>query len=86
MDNNHHVTLKKIPLSVLISALHDAWNARAEYIDLAGTPNDEQDFVSIIVRKEYIDSEETTIDDMSFTIERDNGPITDADLDLLSGM
>jgi hypothetical protein len=84
MDNNNHVTFKKIPLSVLISALHEAWNAGAEYIDLAGTPDTEQDYISIIVKKEYIDSEDDNDEDISFTI--GPGPITDDDLNLLSGM
>lgn len=86
MDNNNHVTFKKIPLSVLISALHDAWNNGADFIDLSGTPGEEQDFINITVRKEYIDSDKID-EDQSFTIEKeiDPGPINnDEELDLLS--
>lgn len=70
MDNSNHVVFKKIPLSVLISALHDAWNQGAEFIDLSGTPNTEQDFVNIIVQKEYIDSPDNN-SAINFTIEKE---------------
>ena len=88
MDNNNHITFKKIPLSVLISALHDAWNNGADFIDLSGTANEEQDFISITVRKEYIDSDKND-ESFDFTIEKDidPGPINnDEDLNLLSDM
>ena len=69
MDNSNHVVFKKIPLSVLISALHDAWNQGAEFIDLSGVPGVEQDFVGILVKQEYMDSNDNSA--ISFVIEKE---------------
>ena len=68
MDNSNHVVFKKIPLSVLISALHDAWNHGAEFIDLSGVHGVEQDSVGILVKQEYMDSNDNSA--ISFVIEK----------------
>lgn len=71
MSNSNHVVFKKIPLSVLISALHDAWNNGAEFIDLSGNPDEEQDVIGIVVRKEYLAGNSNSQEDINFTIEKE---------------
>lgn len=80
MDNSNHVIFKKIPLSVLISALHDAWNHGAEFIDLSGVPDAEQDFVSIVVRQEYLDSNENEAINFVIQKEIEEDPLSDDDI------
>lgn len=85
MDNSNHVVFKKIPLSVLISALHDAWSHGAEFIDLSGTPDAEQDFVSITVKQEYLDSNDNNAIDFVIEkeIEDDDSNLSDEDFNPL---
>lgn len=51
------VTLKKIPLEAFIQMLVELYDKGADYIDIIGKPDEEQDVISIVVRFEYIDPE-----------------------------
>jgi len=65
MENRQEITLKKIPLKILIEVLTDAWNKGADFVDIIGTPNELQDNIGIAVKEDYYtkgDKEETDFD------------------------
>lgn len=65
---NSPVVFQKIPLEGFIDTLITLFDKGALYIDLAGTPNEDQDMMSIFVRVEYIDEEHNEFtDDDGFT-------------------
>lgn len=47
------VTLRKIPLQVLIDTLVEIYEKGADYVDIVGIPDDTQDEIGLIVREEY---------------------------------
>lgn len=47
------VTLRKIPLQVLIDTLVEIYEKGADYVDIVGVPDDTQDEIGLIVREEY---------------------------------
>ena len=49
------IVLQKIPLEGFIDILMQLYNNGANYIDIVGEPNVEQDVISVLVKKEYID-------------------------------
>ena len=57
MENNQ-VRLKKIPLGVFIQALMDVYNGGVDFIDIIGTPGEEQDTIGIAFSDEYMSKEE----------------------------
>ena len=56
-NDENVVTLKKIPLEAFIQMLVELYDKGADYIDIIGKPDEEQDVISIIVKFEYIDPE-----------------------------
>lgn len=50
------VTLRKIPLQVLIDTLVEIYEKGADYVDIVGIPDDTQDEIGLIVREEYYNS------------------------------
>lgn len=58
MENKDQVRLKKIPLGVFIQALMDIYNGGVDYIDIIGTPGEEQDTIGIAFTDEYMSKEE----------------------------
>jgi hypothetical protein len=57
-ENKNQVRLKKIPLGVFIQALMDIYNTGVDYVDLLGTPGEEQDTIGIAFCDEYLSKEE----------------------------
>lgn len=53
MENRQEITLRKIPLRILIEVLSDAYNKGADYVDIIGTPNELQDSIGIAIKEEY---------------------------------
>lgn len=53
-SNNNEVRLNKIPLKLFIDALIDVYTSGAEYVDLIGTLNEEQDSIGISVSIDYM--------------------------------
>jgi hypothetical protein len=47
------VTLRKIPIRILIDTLVEIYEKGADYIDIVGIPDDTQDEIGITVREEY---------------------------------
>lgn len=54
------VKLKKIPLHLFIETLISIYERGAEYIDIIGVPDKEQDSITIVVRSEYMTLDEET--------------------------
>jgi hypothetical protein len=50
------VRLSKIPLKGFIDMLVHLYNGGAEYVDILGDVNTQQDIVNILVRQEYMRS------------------------------
>ncbi len=58
------ITLEKIPLNHFISILVELYESGANFVDITGTPNVEQDVIGISVKDEYIfDVDEEEYDD-----------------------
>ena len=55
--NNKTITLQKIPIKNLLDILNEIYDNGADYIDISGVPNVEQDVISIFVREEYMSEE-----------------------------
>lgn len=70
--NNKIITLQKIPIKNLMEILSELYNDGADYIDISGVPNVEQDVISIFVREEYMNQDEEY-----------NGDLSDEDLNQL---
>jgi hypothetical protein len=83
MENRQEVTLRKIPVKVLIDVLTDAWNKGADFIDIIGTANDFQDNIGIAIKEEYYNKEE---EEENFDVEIEIDPskeLNDDDLNQL---
>jgi RNA recognition motif-containing protein len=88
MENkDNQVRLRKIPLNVFIQALTEIYNNGVDYVDLIGTPDEEQDTIGIAFCDEYlskeeeIDDTEENIDDLKEQIKNIN--LSDEDLNQL---
>jgi len=82
------VKLQKIPLEGFIDLLSDLYEKGADYIDIIGTPDEDQDLMSVIVKVEYIDPENNGFDMDDPTFIKDEEIVTerklsDEDLDAL---
>jgi len=84
MENNQ-VRLKKIPLGVFIQALMDVYNGGVDFIDIIGTPGEEQDTIGIAFSDEYMSKEEEETPETEETKEEEikNIKLSDEDLNQL---
>ena len=57
-QNNKEVRFKKISLQMLIDTLTHIYNSGADYVDIIGIQNDEQDVINIVVKEDYMTDEE----------------------------
>jgi|TARA_R110002126_G_scaffold2898_2_gene15970 hypothetical protein len=83
MENRQEVTLRKIPVKVLIDVLTDAWNKGADFVDIIGIANDFQDNIGIAIKEEYYNKEE---EEENFDVEIEIDPskeLNDDDLNQL---
>lgn len=61
-----NITIRKIPLEVIIDMLVDVYNAGADFADIVVNLGDRQDKIAVIVKEEYMnfernnDTEETS--------------------------
>lgn len=69
MENRQEVTLRKIPVKVLIDVLTDAWNKGADFVDIIGIANDFQDNIGIAIMEEYYNKEENENFDVDIEID-----------------
>ena len=57
-QNNKEVRFRKISLQMLIDTLTHIYNSGADYVDIIGIQNDEQDVINIVVMEDYMTDEE----------------------------
>jgi hypothetical protein len=50
----NQIRLHKIPLGPFLDALLELYNEGLDYVDLVGTPDEEQDTIGIMFTKEYM--------------------------------
>lgn len=65
-NNNIDVKLLKIPVKILIETLVSLYEMGADYIDIIGINNIEQDTIAISVRKEYMCADYDEFDDEEY--------------------
>lgn len=86
-ENNKkkEVILRKIALQPFIQTLVDVYNSGADYVDIVGTPDENQDTIGIVVHEEYLSKEEGSIelipdDEEEDYIEPNDKPLSDEDI------
>jgi hypothetical protein len=84
--NDNEVKLKKIPLKRFIDTLIDVYTSGADYIDLIGIADEEQDSIGISVSNEYMNVDrEQYYEDLSEKIfERSKGKLSEEDFNELT--
>lgn len=63
MENNEEVRFRKISLRLLLDTLTHIWNSGADYVDIIGLRDDEQDVINIVVQEDYMTDGEEEDDD-----------------------
>ena len=84
--NDNEVKLKKIPLKRFIDTLIDVYTSGADYIDLIGVADEEQDSIGISVSNEYMNVDrEKYYEELSEKIfERSKGKLSEEDFNELT--
>jgi len=84
MENNE-VTLRKIPLKILLDILGDAWNKGADYVDIIGVADEVQDNIAIAIKDEYMNVHPEDEYEVDVELERPNEEkdLSDEDLNQL---
>jgi len=72
------VRFQKIPLKELLETLQTVYNQGADYIDISGIPDEQQDVIGIHVLEEYLSDDLEEDDD-----EEDDGRLSEEDLNKL---
>ena len=80
-QNNKEVRFKKISLQMLIDTLTHIYNSGADYVDIIGIQNDEQDVINIVVMEDYMTDEE--LEEYEDEDEDDDVPLSDEDINNL---
>ena len=57
MGKKDQIRLHKIPLGPFLDALLELYNEGLDYVDLVGTPDEEQDTIGIMFTKEYMSTD-----------------------------
>lgn len=81
-SNQNQVILRKVALKAFIDTLVNVYNSGADYVDIVGSNDQQQDTIGIIVIDEYM----ADPDDMELEIEDDDDnqkKLSDDDLDQL---
>lgn len=55
---NKEMRFRKISLELLLDTLTHLWDAGADYVDIIGIQNEDQDIINIVVKEEYMSEEE----------------------------
>ena len=88
-ENNKkkEVILRKIALQKFIETLVDVYNSGADYVDIIGTPDENQDTIGIVVHEEYLSKDDMQIEFISDEdeeeeeyIEPNDKPLSDEDI------
>ena len=82
-SNPNQVILRKVALKAFIDTLVNVYNSGADYVDIVGSNDEQQDTIGIIVTDEYM----ADPDDMELEIEddeeEDQKKLSDDDIDQL---
>ncbi len=89
-ENNKkkEVILRKIALQKFIETLVDVYNSGADYVDIIGTPDENQDTIGIVVHEEYLSKDDMQIefivddeeDEEEEYIEPNDKPLSEEDI------
>ena len=83
MENKQELRLKKIPLKVFLEALTDIYNRGVDYVDIIGTPGEEQDSIGIAIKEEYFSKDILDDEDDDEFDNREDKSLSDDDLNQL---
>ena len=63
-ENNKkkEVILRKIALQKFIETLVNVYNSGADYVDIIGTPDENQDTIGIVVHEDYLSKDDMMIE------------------------
>jgi hypothetical protein len=82
--NKKEIILRKIALQKFIETLVNIYNSGADYVDIIGTPDEDQDIISIVVHEEYLSKDEDEIEFIDEEEEEPNNkPLSDEDINEL---
>ena len=79
-ENKKMVKFQKIPLKGLIETLQEVYNQGADFIDIVGIPDEDQDIIGIHVREEYLSED---LEDEEEEQDEDQEGLSDEDLNQL---
>lgn len=80
-ENNKkkEVIIRKIALQNFIEKLVSVYNSGADYVDIIGTPDENQDTIGIVVHEEYLSKDELEIEFITDDDEEEEEPYTKID-------
>ena len=80
-ENNKkkEVILRKIALQKFIETLVNVYNSGADYVDIIGTPDENQDTIGIVVHEEYLSKDDMMIEFIADEDEEEEEPYTKID-------
>jgi hypothetical protein len=81
-SSKKEVRFRKISLQVLIDTLTHIWDSGADYVDIIGIQNDDQDIINIVVQEDYMTEEELEEFDEEQEDEEDDDTPTLSDEDI----
>jgi len=79
-NSKKEIRFRKISLQVLIDTLTHIWDSGADYVDIIGIQNDDQDIINIVVQEDYMTEEELEEFDEE---QEDDPPLSDEDINNL---
>ena len=83
-ENKKTIILQKIPLKRLLETLEEIYNQGADYIDISGVPDVEQDIIGIHVLEDYMaDEEDFDFEETDDEEELKSSDLSDDDLNQL---
>ena len=79
---NKEVRFRKISLQLLLDTLTHIWDSGADYVDIIGIQNEDQDVINIVVREDYM-SDEEPIEDYDEDEDDETPTLSDEDINNL---
>lgn len=79
-NNENKVVIRKIALQVFIETLVNVYNSGADYVDIIGSNDENQDTIGIVVHEEYLSKEEHEIELIPDEDELNDKPLSDEDI------
>ena len=79
---NKEVRFRKISLQLLLDTLTHIWDSGADYVDIIGIQNEDQDVINIVVKEDYM-SDEELIEDYDDDDDDETPTLSDEDINNL---